>query len=52
MLTMNRVSSNPIGMFGKRLEGNFHIVIGQVAAAKNIEKCIRKGGPEREGNDP
>lgn len=35
---------NPIGMCGKRLEANFHIVIGQVAAAKNIEKCIRKAG--------
>jgi cell division protein FtsA len=33
---------SPIGMCGKRLEANFHIVIGQVAAAKNIEKCIRK----------
>jgi cell division protein FtsA len=31
---------SPIGMFGKRLEANFHIVIGQVAAAKNIERCI------------
>ena len=35
---------NPVGMSGKRLEGNFHIVIGQVASAKNIEKCIRKAG--------
>lgn len=35
---------SPIGMCGKRLEANFHIVIGQVAAAKNIEKCIRKAG--------
>ncbi len=35
---------NPIGMCGKRLEANFHIVIGQVASAKNIEKCIRKSG--------
>ena len=33
---------NPIGMCGRRLEANFHIVIGQVAAAKNIEKCVRK----------
>jgi cell division protein FtsA len=33
---------SPIGMCGRRLEANFHIVIGQVAAAKNIEKCIRK----------
>ncbi|TFH38002.1 MAG: cell division protein FtsA, partial [Bacteroidia bacterium] len=35
---------NPIGMSGRRLEANFHIVIGQVASAKNIEKCIRKSG--------
>jgi cell division protein FtsA len=33
---------SPIGMCGRRLEANFHIVIGQIAAAKNIEKCIRK----------
>lgn len=35
---------NPIGMCGRRLEANFHIVIGQVASARNIEKCIRKSG--------
>src|SRR5512133_862932 len=35
---------SPIGMCGRRLEANFHIVIGQVAAAKNIEKCVRKAG--------
>ncbi|MBN2519339.1 MAG: cell division protein FtsA [Bacteroidales bacterium] len=35
---------NPIGMSGKRLEANFHIVIGQVAFAKNIEKCINRAG--------
>jgi cell division protein FtsA len=33
---------SPIGICGRRLEANFHIVIGQIAAAKNIEKCIRK----------
>jgi len=33
---------NPAGMSGKRLEGNFHIVIGQIASAKNIEKCINR----------
>jgi cell division protein FtsA len=33
---------SPIGICGKRLEANFHIVIGQIAAAKNIERCIRK----------
>jgi cell division protein FtsA len=35
---------SPIGMCGRRLEANFHIVIGQIAAARNIEKCIRKAG--------
>lgn len=35
---------NPIGMSGKRLEANFHIVIGQVASARNIEKCINRVG--------
>lgn len=33
---------SPIGICGRRLEANFHIVIGHVAAAKNIEKCIRR----------
>jgi cell division protein FtsA len=35
---------SPIGMCGRRLEANFHIVVGQVAAARNIEKCIKKAG--------
>lgn len=35
---------NPVGMSGKRLEANFHIVVGQVASAKNIEKCINRCG--------
>lgn len=33
---------SPIGICGRRLEANFHIVIGQVAAARNIEKCVRR----------
>lgn len=33
---------NPIGMAGIRLEANFHIITGQVAAAKNIYKCVEK----------
>jgi len=37
---------NPIGMSGRRLEANFHIVIGQVASAKNIEKCVNRVGLE------
>ena len=35
---------NPIGMFGKRLEANFHIVIGQISSARNIQKCINRVG--------
>lgn len=33
---------DPIGMAGVRLEANFHIITGQVTAAKNIKKCITK----------
>lgn len=36
----------PIGMLGNTLEANFHIIIGQTAAAKNIFKCIKKAGLE------
>ncbi|WP_026474842.1 cell division protein FtsA [Alkaliflexus imshenetskii] len=35
---------NPVGMFGHRLEGNFHVVIGRMASLKNIEKCIHRAG--------
>jgi len=35
---------NPIGMSGRRLEANFHIVVGQIASAKNIEKCVNRVG--------
>lgn len=35
---------DPVGMAGIRLEANFHIITGQVAAAKNIDKCVRKAG--------
>jgi len=36
----------PIGMLGNSLEANFHIIIGQTAAAKNIYKCVKKAGLE------
>lgn len=32
---------DPIGMAGVRLEANFHIITGNVAAAKNIVKCVQ-----------
>jgi len=34
----------PIGMSGICLEANFHIITGQMAAIKNIEKCVTKAG--------
>jgi cell division protein FtsA len=37
---------DPIGMSGVQLEANFHIITGQIAAAKNIFKCVRKAGLE------
>ncbi len=37
---------NPIGMSGNRLEANFHIITGQIAAARNIYKCVQKAGLE------
>jgi cell division protein FtsA len=37
---------DPIGMAGVRLEANFHIITGQVAAAKNIQKCVNKADLE------
>jgi cell division protein FtsA len=36
----------PVGMLGNTLEANFHIIIGQTAAAKNILKCIKKADLE------
>ncbi|MGE5425048.1 MAG: cell division protein FtsA, partial [Syntrophothermus sp.] len=35
---------SPKGMMGSSLEANFHIIIGQTTAAKNIYKCVRKAG--------
>ena len=34
----------PVGMFGKRLEANFHIVVGEISSAKHIHKCIQRAG--------
>lgn len=36
----------PIGMLGSKLEANFHVIIGQTAAAKNILKCVKRAGLE------
>jgi cell division protein FtsA len=39
---------NPIGMAGRRLDGNFNIIIGRTASARNIEKCVKEVGLEIE----
>lgn len=36
----------PIGMAGVRLEANFHVITGQVAAIANINKCVNKASLE------
>lgn len=37
---------DPRGMFGVRLEANFHMVSGQVIPIKNLERCVHKAGLE------
>jgi cell division protein FtsA len=34
--------SKPVGISGRVLEGNFHLVIGKTASARNISKCIER----------
>ena len=36
--------SEPVGMYGGRLEANFHVVVGQVSSIKNIGRCIKSSG--------
>ena len=39
----------PIGMYGERLEANFHVVVGQVSSIRNIGRCIQNSGLELGG---
>ena len=39
----------PIGMYGERLEANFHVVVGQVSSIRNIGRCIQTAGLSLEG---
>lgn len=36
----------PIGMYGGRLEANFHVVVGQVSSIRNVGRCIKSAGLE------
>ncbi len=38
--------TRPVGMSGQMLEANFHLVIGKIASAKNIIKCVNRVGLE------
>ncbi len=40
------LAGNPVGMLGNKIEANFHVIIGQTSAAKNIIKCIQSAGLE------
>ena len=39
----------PIGMYGGRLEANFHVVVGQVSSIRNIGRCVKSAGLNLEG---
>jgi cell division protein FtsA len=34
----------PVGMYGGRLEANFHVVVGQVSSIRNIARCVKSAG--------
>ncbi|PCH76445.1 MAG: cell division protein FtsA [Flavobacteriaceae bacterium] len=36
--------TEPIGMYGGRLEANFHLVVGQVSSIRNIGRCVKSAG--------
>ncbi|GGH77965.1 MAG: cell division protein FtsA [Bacteroidetes bacterium] len=38
--------NEPRGMYGGRLEANFHIVVGQISSIKNIGRCVKNTGLE------
>ena len=38
------VKLKKIGMYGGRLEANFHVVVGQVSSIKNIGRCVKSAG--------
>jgi cell division protein FtsA len=39
----------PIGMYGERLEANFHVVVGQVSSIRNIGRCVQTAALNLEG---
>src|SRR5690554_1368948 len=41
--------TEPVGMYGGRLEANFHVVVGQVTSMRNVGRCIKSAGLNLEG---
>ncbi|MGO1585577.1 cell division protein FtsA [Mesonia sp.] len=41
--------TEPIGMYGGRLEANFHVVVGQISSIRNIGRCVKNSGLELSG---
>ncbi|UMB62109.1 cell division protein FtsA [Lutibacter sp. A80] len=39
----------PVGMYGGRLEANFHVVVGQVSSIRNVGRCIKSAGLDLAG---
>lgn len=39
----------PVGMYGGRLEANFHVVVGQVSSIRNVGRCIKNSGLDLSG---
>jgi cell division protein FtsA len=37
-------TKQPVGMFGSRLEADFHIITGKIAAVNNIKRCVERAG--------
>lgn len=36
----------PVGMSGRRIESNFHVVIGNVSSIRDIGRCVKNSGME------
>ena len=41
--------TEPIGMYGGRLESSFHVVVGQAASIRNVGRCVKSAGIDLSG---
>lgn len=42
-------TTEPIGMYGSRLESSFHVVVGQSLSIKNLGRCVKSSNVELSG---